>query len=86
MKKLQGMIQCFIGQQIEIVESSNKSLVGLSGTIINETKETFEIKTSTKRKTVVKNQITFTINNKKICGKDIIKTNENRIKLRIKNE
>ncbi len=35
----------FIGKKVEIVESSNKDLVGLKGKIVDETKNMFEIET-----------------------------------------
>lgn len=44
----------FIGRRVRIVESKNKSLVGLEGRIIDETKNMFEIETEAGTKKVQK--------------------------------
>ena len=36
----------FIGEKIKIISASNKSLIGMEGKIIDETKNTFKVKTS----------------------------------------
>ncbi len=69
-----------IGQKIKILESKNKTLKNLIGKIIDETKYTITIKTKTKTKMILKNQITFQINKKIIEGNTIISKPENRIK------
>jgi len=77
----------FIGKAITIIDAKNKSLIGLSGRIIDETKNTFSIKTKdNKVKKVVKNQIVIktTIKGKllKIDGKLLQKRPEERTKSR----
>ncbi|MBW2998523.1 ribonuclease P protein subunit [Candidatus Woesearchaeota archaeon] len=75
-----------IGKQLEVVESTNSSILGLSGKIVFETKNTFEIETSKGRKKLIKRNIKFKIveNDKEslIDGKLIEKTPEERIKLK----
>lgn len=51
----------FIGMSMKITSSANSTLVGLEGEIIDETKNTFVIKTDNKNKTILKDQITFII-------------------------
>lgn len=50
-----------IGYPIEIIDAKNKTLVGIKGTIVDETKNTFKIKTKLQKKTIIKDQITFII-------------------------
>ena len=77
MRKLK---QEYIGSDMEIVSSKNKTLIGLKGRIIDETKNTFKVKTNQKIKTVLKNGNKFKINNQEIEGNKILKRPENRIK------
>ncbi len=76
----------FIGLEVEIQESRNKTLEGLKGCIIDETKNTFRIKTSDDVKTVMKNTSVFMIGKDRICGDKIVKRPHERIKLKVKNE
>ena len=50
-----------IGAAIEIVGSSNTSLVGKKGKIIDETKNTITIQTKNKKEKILKNVITCKI-------------------------
>ena len=50
-----------IGLKVEVVESKNKSLVGLKGKIVDETKNMLVIETSKGEKKVIKSQCTFKI-------------------------
>ncbi len=68
-----------IGSDIEIIGSKNKTLMGIKGKIIDETKNTLTIKNITIKK-VLKSHITFKINGKTIEGKNIKKRPEDRIK------
>jgi ribonuclease P protein subunit POP4 len=73
----------FIGSELEIINARNKSLAGLRGKIIDETKKTFTITTSdSEEKTILKNGCTFKINGKEINGGDIEMRPEERIKHR----
>ena len=58
----------FIGCQLIVVQAANKSLEGLSGTIIMETKNTFIVKTKKNRKIVLKNGTKFKIDGKEFQG------------------
>jgi ribonuclease P protein subunit POP4 len=51
----------FIGLETEVSRSSNPSCVGIKGTVINETRNTFVImqKQKKKRKTIIKDQSVF---------------------------
>ena len=48
--------QEFIGKQIEIIESDNKEQKNIKGKIIDETKNTFKIKTEKKNNNNTKNK------------------------------
>lgn len=49
----------FIGLEAKVAESSNPGYLGISGTIIDETRNTFTIQRGKKVKTIVKNQAVF---------------------------
>jgi len=72
----------FIGKDVEITESENKSNIGLKGKIIDETKNIIIIKNQNKIKKINKNQnkINFVNENITINGKEIIGRPEERIK------
>ncbi|MFH0870823.1 MAG: ribonuclease P protein subunit [archaeon] len=80
----------FIGAELRVIEAKNKSLEGIEGKIIDETKKTFKIRTQggkqadkTKTtKTVLKEGAVFMINNHRIIGADIAQRPDERIKLR----
>jgi ribonuclease P protein subunit POP4 len=66
-----------IGKTLEVIESNNKSLKGLKGVVINETKNTITIKGE---KTILKRGCTFRIENEELKGEDLRKRPEERIK------
>ena len=73
-----------IGCALEVTDAQNKSLIGIYGKIIDETKNTIIIRDKNKnKKTLLKDQIRFIIemNNKRIeiDGKKINKRTEKRI-------
>lgn len=74
-----------IGLEISVVESSNPSLVGLKGIVVDETMSTLIIK-GDRRRTLIKSQIVFETeyNNKKlrVAGIRLTKRPEERIKTR----
>ena len=74
----------FIGVKIEITDSKNKSLIGLEGKIVNETKNMFIIETKSTTKKIIKNQIKMKLKFKnktvEIDGKKLVGAPENRIK------
>lgn len=68
-----------IGLVIEVVGSKNRTLVGLKGKIIDETKNTITLQNG-KTKKLMKSHIQIKINNKIIEGKSLQKRPEDRIK------
>lgn len=58
----------FIGLDTQIVESSNSQVIGLNGTIINETKSMFSLNTVKGIKSIPKsnNSWKFNVNNQQI--------------------
>lgn len=74
----------FIGETIKVIDSLNKSEIGICGEIIDETKQTFKILSENKVRTILKRNIVFilVLEGKKymIRGKEIIKKPEERIK------
>ena len=69
-----------IGQAIEVVEASNTALLGLKGTVVDESKYMFTIDTGKGRKQVIKEQVTLCVLGKKIPGTAFTKRIEERIK------
>jgi len=58
-----------IGLEVEIVESKNRSLVGKKGRIVDETKNTFTIRSNGKERKIIKKDSTFVF---KVGGKKIM--------------
>ncbi len=77
-----------IGLDAKVVDSTNKSNVGIEGIIVDETKEMLAIKTKGKIKKIAKKNSTFMfkVDGKKVKvdGKRIVAKPENRIKLKVK--
>ncbi len=74
-----------IGLDIEIVDSSNKSLIGKKGTIIDETRNSFVLKDSNgQRIRLLKNVIVFRVKLNsallEINGKETVGRPEDRLK------
>lgn len=73
-----------IGLNTEVVEAKNKSLLGLKGKIIDETKNLLLIQSKKGIKKVLKDQVTLTVklNGKKIQvgGKFLVGKPEDRLK------
>jgi ribonuclease P protein subunit POP4 len=69
-----------IGKKTEVIGAKNKSLVGIKGKIIDETKNTITIQTEKTKKKIIKTQVTIKINNEIIEGKKIAKRMEERLK------
>ena len=74
-----------IGSQLEVVDSKNKSLIGMKGKIIDETKNILFLDN---KKKLIKNQSTFKIKFKnktiKIKGQLLVCRPEDRLKKKIK--
>jgi len=73
-----------IGLNVEIVESKNKSLIGLKGKIIDETKSLLLIQSDKGVKKVLKDQVTINIQMKdkkvQLEGKLLVGKPEDRLK------
>ena len=71
-----------IGKEIEVVEATNQSNVGIKGMVIDETKVTLKVEDNNKIKILLKKNITFKIKNtgQVIDGKIIAKQPEERLK------
>lgn len=73
----------FIGQEIKVIKSRNKSTEGLSGKIIDETKYSLLIlDTKNREKRLLKKGSVFMIGGKEIIGDKITFRAEERIKLK----
>jgi len=72
--------QEIIGREIEIIEASNKNLVGLEGKVIWETKNMLVLKLKSKTRHLIKSQIKFKLGNQVINGKEMLKKPEDRLK------
>ena len=70
----------FIGEEIEVVKSTNKSLIGLRGKIVDETKNTIIIDVQGKKITLLKSAVSIKLQNLLIEGKNLMKRPEERIK------
>ncbi len=75
-----NIAQPFIGKPLSITKAKNASLIGTSGTIINESKNAFVIETKNGEKTILKQGCEFNIDGNIIEGETIIKRLEERIK------
>ena len=71
-----------IGKEIEVIDSGNKTLIGLRGEVIDETKNTLTIRTEKEDKKIPKENNEFMVENKKINGTKLL----GRIEVRIKNK
>lgn len=73
-----------IGLGIEVTASKNKSLAGLKGKIVDETKNTLKVRAGSRVLTVMKNAIMFKANingkNIEIDGRCLMARPEDRIK------
>jgi ribonuclease P protein subunit POP4 len=76
--------QVFLGKKIQVINSSDRSKIGINGFVLNETKNCFEIETIVGKKIVPKKESIFNIElngvNEKIDGKDICYNLSERIK------
>jgi ribonuclease P protein subunit POP4 len=73
----------FIGMQTSIIDSSNKSLVGMNGKITYETKSTFTISTNAGSKVIPKQHNSWKFANDQVINGDLIaKRPEDRIKVK----
>lgn len=71
-----------IGEEVEIINSTNQSNLKLSGKVVDETKFTIKIEYNSKIKTLLKRNVVFKLKrtNQVINGKEITKRSEERLK------
>ncbi len=72
------------GRTIQVMDATNQDLVGLTGTVIDETKQTLRIRTDRGEKTLIKEQVAIEVDNVRIEGSLLTTSPEKRTKLRIK--
>tara|TARA_Y100000031_G_scaffold86470_1_gene95136 strand:- start:161 stop:403 length:243 start_codon:yes stop_codon:yes gene_type:complete len=71
-----------IGEEIVVVRATNKSLVGIEGKVVDESRYLLQVEQNGEVKKLLKNQVTFKIKrtNRLIEGKLISKRPEERLK------
>ncbi|MFH1063473.1 MAG: ribonuclease P protein subunit [Candidatus Woesearchaeota archaeon] len=79
MKKGKSAKVEIIGAVLKVTDAKNPSLIGITGTVADETRNTITVQTGQDTKKLVKDQITIEIN-----GKPIISNISGRIEERIK--
>jgi len=76
----------FIGEQVEILGSNNRQLVGLTGKIVDESRDSFKVLVNKRNfkefKMIFKKGTTFKIGGLRVEGIKIAKKPEDRIKLK----
>ena len=70
----------FIGKSIRVLKSSNPSEVGLTGYVVDESRNMLVIDTETGEKKLIKKNVVIEMSGKIIYGKDIVGRPEDRIK------
>ena len=77
----------WLARNITVLESSDPTLVGLSGTILNETRRTIYVQTGEGEVQLAKNVITFTIDSgDAIDGSTVTQRPEDRINRRYRRD
>jgi len=61
-----------INLDLVVIDSNNDSLIGISGKILEETKNSFTIETEKKQKKIIKSACTFIINGERVVGTKIM--------------
>ncbi len=74
------VIHELIGREVEIIDSRNKSLIGVKGKIIDETRKTLMIESNDKKRLILKEQVMLSIEGVKVDGKKIANRPEDRIR------
>lgn len=67
-----------IGKQIKVIASRNEQLIGVEGTVMDETKNTITIN----NKTIIKDHVTIAVNGMELTGEDLLKQAQDRIKVK----
>ncbi len=70
-----------IGQEIEIINSTNESLIGIKGRVVNETKATLQVQEGDRVRMVIKSIVVMKLADGQIIeGKEIEGRGEERLK------
>ncbi len=73
--------ELLIGKHVCITDSGNKSLIGIEGIVVDETKNTLKIRGKKNREiTIIKSQVTVSVGGVPIDGKKLAKRIEERMK------
>lgn len=79
-KRPKPVRSAIIGETIQVTRANNKSLIGIHGKAIDETKNTITVMTDKGNKKLVKENITIKINDEEIIGEKLSGRIEARIK------
>ena len=69
----------WLSRNMEVVDSTDPTLIGISGVVMDETKRTIIIQTSDNEITMAKDTIRFTIEDEEIIGSKVGQRPEERI-------
>ena len=69
----------WLSRTIEVTDSTDHTLVGISGMVVDETRRTIVVNTGAKEVTLAKDTIRFTIDDEKIDGSLVGQRPEERI-------
>ena len=69
----------WLSRNLEVTNSTDPNLVGISGTVMDETRRTILVKTGRKEVTMAKDTIIFTIDDEEIDGSLVGQRPEERI-------
>ena len=69
----------WLSRNLEVIDSTDPTLIGISGVVMDETKRTIIIQTNDNEITMAKNTIRFTIEDEEIIGSKVGQRPEERI-------
>ena len=69
----------WLSRKLEVIDSTDPTLIGMSGVVMDETKRTIIIQTSNNEITMAKDTIRFTIGEEEINGSTVGQRPEERI-------
>ncbi len=73
----------WMGKDVKVIKAANASLVGISGIVVDETKEFIMIETKNGVKKVNKANVVFTINGQTIEGEMVHVAPQERLKIKV---
>lgn len=73
----------WMGAEVKVVAAANASLVGLSGIVVDESKELITVESAGSVKKVQKNNATFIINNQTVEGGVVRVAPEARLNIKV---